>query len=326
MPRNRWNRIATTVCAMLAVLLLAASWRFVESRGVFTSVKEVTQHVCRQPDRTGQGGVADIAVDAAGKTAYLAMADALFALPIGMNDAPPVKLSGTPKDFHPVALSPARGSDGAAKLWAIFTGRDGRYAIALFDVLPGALKEIGRLTTDVLSDPADLAAIDANRFYLVNRHTSRTAFGRWLDDAFLLPRAEVLYYDGMKFVTVAERLNSPSGIAVSPDKSHLYVSEDYPHTIASFTRNEFTGALDNPALISVPAGPLKIRAMDDGSLIVAAWPKGSTGAVYKVRIANGVLQPPELLYAAKGESVTAVAEANGHLLIGSDKQLLDCRL
>jgi hypothetical protein len=96
--------------------------------------------------------------------------------------------------------------------------------------------------------------------------------------------------------------------------------------LASFTRNEFSGALDNAALLNLPAGPRKITIAPDGSLIVAAWPKRGWGAVYRVRLEGGTPQAAELVYAANGAEITAAAEVSGHLLIGSDKALIDCRL
>lgn len=317
MPLNTspWRRIALTVSAMLIVLLLAASFRYVQSRGFFAAVEDKTPAACRAVDLAGV--MAIIPDERAHSVLVATRQGRVYVLAGGMA----TQLSGTPKDFHPVAVAQAAG-----KLQAVFARADGSYALAVFDVLPGKLIETGRLTTDQLTDPADLAAVDDQRFYLVNKHASRTAFGRWLDDTFLIPRAEVLYFDGMKFIPVAKRLNSPAAVALSPDGGQLYVAEELTRAVATFTRNIFTGALDHAELVNLPAAPTKITVAGDGSLIVAAWPKRGTGAVYRVRIADGVAQPAELLYSTKSEEVTAAAEVGGHLLIGSEKGLLDCKL
>lgn len=329
MRRNPWMRVAATVSAMLAVLLLAASWRFAMSRGVFASVEEKTPGVCRTV--AGISGVTSIAVDEKSKVAYLTgiQEGGLFSLSLDESGVRAQYFIVMPKDIEARALSLSYGPDGTALLRLLF--RPERPAISLFFFKPGnveerarSMTELGRLTTDVLTDPADLASVDGNRFYLVNRHASRSAFGRWLDDAFLLPRANVLYFDGMKFVTVAERLNSPSGLALSKDGSHLYVAEDYPRTIATFSRNDLMGSLDNPSVLSLPANPQKISVAPDGSLIVAARPKARAGQVYRVTLENGVPQKAELLYSHKGEEVTAAAEVSGHLLVGTPSKLLDC--
>jgi hypothetical protein len=315
MKSNPWRRIAITVSAMLIVLLIAASYRFVASRGVFASVAGKTPASCRVV--AGLAGVRDITADAAGN-AYLVADSGLYAISGGVAK----RLAGTPKDFHPAAL--AVGGDGA---FTVLFRQNGIWEISLFGTpAPGEVKEMGRLSADILTDPADIAALPAGRFYFVNKHSTRSAIGRWLDDAFLLPRAEVTWFDGMKFVPVAQRLNAPAGVAVSADMSRLYVAQELPRNIVSFTRNDFTGALSDATLFELPAAPTKITVAKDGSLIVAAWPKAGAGAVYRVRVADGMPQSAELLYSSKSEPVTAAAEANGHLLIGSAKKLLDCKL
>ncbi|GAA0575424.1 SMP-30/gluconolactonase/LRE family protein [Rhizomicrobium electricum] len=315
MHKSLWRRIAITVSAMLIVLLIAASYRFVASRGFFASVDDKTPASCRAV--AGIAGVRDIAIDGAG-IAYLAAKDGLYVF----SGSSAKRLAGTPKAFDPAAL--AIGADGA---FTVLFRQDGLWEVSVFGApAPGQVREMGRLSADILTDPADLAVLPAGRFYFVNTHSTRTALGRWLDDSFLIPRAEVTYFDGMKFIPVAKRLTSPAGIAVAMDMSHLYVAQELPRSIVSFTRNDFTGALSNATLFDLPAAPTKITVAKDGSLIVAAWPKQGAGAVYRVRVADGVPQSAELLYAAKSEPVTAAAEASGHLLIGSDKKLLDCRL
>jgi arylesterase / paraoxonase len=321
MRKNPWRRIAVTVSAMLVVLLLAASFRYVQSRGFFASVEDKTPAACHAVAKIA--GVSAIAPDLRDDVVYIATRHGeVYAYLNGVL----VKFSGVPKDFHPLALSVNHPAHDTSRLFAVFARGDGSYAMATFEVGAGKLIETGRLTTDQLTDPADLVTSDPLRFYLVNRHGSHTAFGRWLDDAFLIPRGEVLFFDGMKFIPVANRLNSPSGVAASPDGGHLVVAEELPRTLASFSRNVFSGALDNAELIRLPAAPTKISVARDGSLIVAAWPKRGTGAVYRVRVADGVPQPAELLYSTKSEEITAAAEVNGHLLIGSEKRLLDCKL
>ena len=312
--KNPWRRIAVTAAAMLIVLLAIASYRFAASRGVFASVADKAPAICRNV--AGIPDVAAMATSPAG--VFVAARDGGLYL---YAHSALTRLAGTPKDFHPVAL--AASGPG---LQAVFSRADGSYAIAVFGLDGTKLSEIGRLTTDILTDPAAIASLDGSRFYLVNRHTSRSTFGRWLDDTFLIPRANVLYFDGMKFVPVAERLSGPSGIALSADGAHLYVAQGLARNIVGFERNPFMGSLDHAQLMNLSDAPGAMTAAKDGSLIVAAWQKPGTGAVYRVRLANGVMLSAELLYASARDTVTAAAEADGHLLIGSPSKLLDCAL
>ncbi len=312
---NPWRRVGLTLCGMALVLLIAATWRYAVSRGVFTSVPDISPGVCRTIP--GIAHVNDIALS--GNTPYVAADDGLYTYAAGKA----LRVAGAPKVFHPKALSLLRAADGSGLLRALFQ-QDGNWEISVFKLTPAGAEELGRISTDVLTDPADLVSLDSERFYLVNRHGTHTSLGRWLDDTFLLPRAEILWFDGMKFVTVAKRLNSPAGLALSPDGTHLYVTEDYPRTLVTFTRNEFTGALDDPQVLSISSGLRKISVAPNGDLIIAAQPKAGAGQVWRVTVQNGLPQSGKLIYSKKGEEVTAAAELDGHLLIGTQKALLDC--
>ena len=316
---SRLRRIALTVAAMLAVLVLTMGYRLALSRGVFNSVEERTPGLCRTVP--GVGAVADIAVDQTAKTAFIATSGALYAYA----DGKLTKLSGTPKDFHVRALA-TFGTGNEVLLRAVLAQAEGRFTIVLFKVSSGSVQEIGRITTDVLTDPAAIAMPDAERFYLVNRHDSHSSLGRMLDDVLLLPRAHLQWFDGMKFVAVAERLNTPSALALSADGAHLYIAQDYPRTITGMSRNDFTGAIGSPSALSLPSSPQKLTRAADGSLILAAIPKAGAGAVYRLRLENGLPKTTELLYAGTGLEVRAAAEIGATLLVGSSTGLLLCEV
>lgn len=312
---NPWRRVGLTLCGMAFVLLVVASWRYLVSRGVFTGVPDVSPRVCHTVPSIVH--IKDITQNS--NTAYVATGEGIYSYIEGKV----TRLAGTPKAFQPTALSLVRAPDGTGVLRAVFR-QSGGWEISVFKVASTGVEEVGRLSTDMLTDPAALASLDSDRFYLVNRHGTHTSLGHWLDDAFLLPRAKVLYFDGMKFVTVAERLNSPAGIALSADGTHLYVAEDYPRTLVTVTRNDFTGALENPQVLPIASGLQKITVASNGNLIVTAQPKAGSGQVWRVNVQYGVPQSAELVYSKKGETVTAAAGMGGHLLIGTGHGLIDC--
>lgn len=313
---NRLRRAALTVAAMAAVVVMVGVYSFASSRGVFHSVEDKTPGQCRS-----LGGAAD-EIASNGKAAFIASGNGLYSFSRGTL----TKLGGTPKQFKAIAMSLSRAATGEEFLRAVLAQEGGRYTITLFRLKAGAVEEIGRIASDEVSDPAAIASPDPERFYLVNRSESKTAFGRFLDNTLLLPRAHLLWFDGMKFVRVAERLNTPSGLALSFDASHLFIAQDYPRSIVAMVRNGFTGGVENPAAETLPAGPLHITQSDDDSLIIAARPKAGTGEVYRIRLENGQPATYELLYANKGEEVHAAAELGGTLLVGTDKRLLACAI
>jgi arylesterase / paraoxonase len=323
MKHGRWYRIAMTALALLLVLLLAASYRYLVSRGVFASVKPAPL-VCR----TLPLAVADIAVDPATKHAFLAAPDGLYAYAYQQPGARPERLSGMPPDFHPTALALYRASAGEATLYAV-NRRGNDYSLVSFRLSTAdgkpRLQEKSRIGGRILNQPSAIAAVDDLRFYVTNRHASRTSLGRWLDDAFLLPRANVLYFNGMLFREVATRLNSPGGVALSPDGGRLVVSEFYPRRLVTFLRNPFTGALDDAEALPLKAGPGQTNNAAD-SLIVAATPKAGSGAVFRISYKAGVPQAAVPLYASRDGEIAAAAVTGGGLLIGAATGLKDCAL
>lgn len=311
---NRMRRIGMTALVLIIALFFVAAYRFLDSRGIFNLDKTVAPGICR----TIAGAVSDISVD--GKTAYVVADNTLYTY----SDAKLTKLPGLSKTASIRALSANHSANGAVFLRTILAQAEGRFALALYKVNSANVEEVGRITTDRLSNPTSIAAPDAERFYVVNRTDSHTSFGRWLDDIFLLPRTHLLWFDGMKFVEVAEHLNTPSGLIVSSDASKLYMSQDYPRLLVGMSRNDYSGAIENPSAISLPAGPGKITIAPDGRLIVAARPKSGSGQVFRVSVENGAPKAVELLFAHKGEEVRAAAELPGVLLVGTDKALLAC--
>jgi hypothetical protein len=311
---NRLRRIGMTALVLIIALFFVAAYRFLDSRGIFNLDKDVTPGICRKI----AGAVSDIAVD--GKAAYIAADNTLYSY----SGDKLVKLPGLSKTASVRALSATHSANGAVFLRSVLAQGEGRFALALYRVNAANLEEVGRITTDRLSNPTSIAAPDADRFYVVNRTDSHTGIGRWLDDVFLLPRTHLLWFDGMKFVEVAEHLNTPSGLIVSSDSSKLYLSQDYPRLLVGMSRNDYTGAIENPSAISLPAGPSKITLAPDGRLIVAARPKAGSGQVFRVSVENGAPKTAELLFARKGEEVRAAAELPGVLLVGTDKALLAC--
>lgn len=350
MRQNPWLRMALTAGSVVIVLLVAASWRFLASHGVFTPVKAVSSGDCRAI--AGLNGPGDIAVDAADKLAFIAVAgrtpsqkDGLYTYAYGKGGAVPVKAAGQSGDFHPVAISLVRDG-GVTMLMAINRRSTGDYAVDVFEVQVqnGAIKlsEVGAVSGDLLADPADIAAVDRARFYIVNRHGTRTALGRWLDDAFGLPRAEVIYFDGARFLPVAKQLVEPSGVAVSAGGSHVYVTENAGRMVLAFTRNPFSGQLQNAGSLAIDSGLEKVDVGPDGGLWIAAQPKAfavgdfrrdpskpAPSQVFRVTIEAGKPQSAMLMLSGKQiGAATAAAVADHTLLVGStlDDKMLACNL
>ena len=357
MKINPWYRIAATAGAVLIVAVLAGAYRMAESHGVFATVKPGFAGSCRAiPSATGPE---DIAIDAKDKIAFVSATDrparnkgipspkdGLYSYAYTQPSAGLVKLSGAPADFHPHGISLYRAPDGTLTLMAVNHRMDKTNTVDIFsvEIENGAarLTEVGSIGGRILSSPNDVAAVDEDRFYVVNDHTTKPDLGRWLDDTLVLPRANILYFDGVKFVEVANGLNFPNGAALSADGHYLYVPESYPRTLLTFERNPFSGRLEQVNALPIPSNLDNADVAADGSVWLGSHPKAFAMAkyrsdpskpapseIYRVAVQNGIPQSVSLIYANLGEEIGASsvgATADGHLLIGSpfDSKILDC--
>jgi arylesterase/paraoxonase len=261
------------------------------------------------------------------------------------------KLAGTPSDFHPHGISLYRDANGLV-LMAINHHADGSNSVEVFDVkiIGGdvgasvSLSEIGNIESRELVSPNAIAAVDRERFYIANDHGSTTAFGRALDDYLVLPRANILYFDGTVFRVVAQHLAFPSGLALSPDGHFLYATEANARRIDTFARQPVSGTLDEARTLAIPSNLDNLRVDSAGNLWVGGHPKALAMAafrgdakkpapseIFKVTLTNDIPQLAEAIYTNNGEQIggSSVAAVSGKtMLIGSplDDHILACRL
>ncbi|MDE1939104.1 MAG: SMP-30/gluconolactonase/LRE family protein [Alphaproteobacteria bacterium] len=359
MKINPWIRMAVTAGAVLVVALAAGTYRMLDSHGAFTHVTPGFNGTCETV--RGVVGPEDIAIDRQAKLAFVsamdraarakgksAPQDGLYSYDYLQPGAHLVKLAGTPADFHPHGISLYRAPDGSLTLMAINHRMSGSNTVDIFSVTVAGgvakLAEVGSIGSGMLISPNAVAAVDQDRFYVVNDHTSKTKLGRWLDDNLVLPRADVLYFDGVKFAEVVTGLNFPNGAALSPDGKYLYVTEAYPRTLLTFERNPFFGQLKQVNALSIPSNLDNARVAADGSLWLGSHPdsfkmdafrsdpsKPAPSEIFRVSVANGIPQSATPVYVNMGSQIggsSVGAVADGHLLIGSpiDTKILNCKL
>jgi arylesterase/paraoxonase len=160
----------------------------------------------------------------------------------------------------------------------------------------------------------------------------------------MLPRADVLYFDGMVFREVANDLVFANGIALSPDYSHVYVAETTARRLQTYARDPYSGRLTPENTLPLPSGPDNIDVDPKGDLWVATHTKlfgvltyakdpskPSPSEIYRVDVDKSIPQSVTPVYANLGQEIGAASvgtSADGHLFIGSifDPKILDCRL
>ncbi len=354
-----WVRAAVTAGSIVLVGGLAHGFRSLTAFGVFTDVVPGFAGVCARIATAS--GPEDIAIDApsglvvvsaldrrAQAAGHPSKADGLYVFALNEDVPHPRKLAGTPSDFHPHGISLYRTADGELTLMAINHRRDGGQSIDIFTVTgegaATALRETASIQSGQLISPNAIAAVDGTRFYVTNDHTSATPLGRTLDDALVLPRANVLYFDGNVFRVVAERLAFPSGAALSADGRFLYVGESYNRRITTFARNPITGELTAAGEVALPGNVDNLRLDVRGILwagshpkafAMAAWradpAKPAPSQIFRLTTADGVATAATPVYTDLGGGIggSSVGAVSGNrLLIGSplDNHILDCRM
>lgn len=352
-------RAAITAGSVVLVGLLALGVRTLTAYGVFTDVTPGFAGTCK-PVPTANGPE-DIAVDeqsglgfisaldrrAKKLTGHPSKTDGLYVFKLADATPHPVKLAGTPSDFHPHGISLVRTPQGLT-LMAINHRSDGTHSIEIFDVAVtngvAKLTSIGNIASGQLISPNAIVALDRDRFYVTNDHGSQTDLGRSLDDYLLLPRADVLYFNGTVFREVARGLANSSGLALSPDQNFLYVGEAWNRRVTAYNRQPLSGTLDEAGSVAIPANVDNLRMDSKGRLWAGTRPKTFAQAafradphkpapsqVFRIALANGIPQSATAVYTDLGQGIggSSVAAVSGYrMFIGSplDNHILDCTM
>ncbi len=355
---NRLRRSLVLLGVSLVVTLIALVFRTLTALGVFTQVAPTSGETCVA--LKGIEGPEDLEVDRKDGLVFVSATDrrALAKMPNPKDglytfiaDHPEsglTKIASTPKNFHPHGISLYRGADGALTLMAIShpVGQDS--SVEIFDVKVAngiaSLTERASITGGELSSPNDVAAVGPDQFYATNDHGSKGSTGRLVEDLLLLPRANVVYFDGNLFRVVANDLNFANGVTASADGSHIYVASSTGRAVTTYDRNPLSGSLKIVGTFDIPSGLDNIDIDEQGRLWVAGHPKllemqgvradpnkVTPSQVFLVSIMGGVPAAANLVFADDGHRVNGVsigASWKNHLFMGGplDNKVTDCVL
>lgn len=265
-------------------------------------------------------------------------------------DEPPVSLTRTITDtLHPHGISLFADAAGNRTLAVINHNRRIDVALSeilLFDVVDhvGGLPQLvlrRRVADPLIHDPNDITLVSRDAFYVTNDHGSQTSLGRTLEDFLLLPRGDVVFYDGKAAKVAASGFNFTNGINHSADLATIYVAESTGRTVDVMHRDMTTGTLSLVRSIFLDMGPDNIDVDPDGNLWIAGHPKLldflahaqdatkiAPSEVVKVDL-TAEQDPVKLVYMNTGEEISAssIAIYDGkRLAIGAvfDAKYLNC--
>ncbi len=336
---DRLMRAAILAWVVVGAIVLMTLFKVVRSVGLFSFAGSVSPGACRALPLAGAG---DLAFESKNSTLFIAAArqgapaagDGIYALKPG---AAPVKLKGTPSDFHPTALGLGYNIDGSPSLTAVNRHANGTVSVDVYNVIYDAtgasLGYQASVQGGLARRAAGVASLGNGRFYLAATPTS-SEWLAWADRWLLLGRANVLFFNGELFRPAVNGLSDPSAVAMAPDGSRLFVASRGERRVIVMSRDIYTGALTEQASISVPLRPERLSLDANGALWVAGPTRlpGLSAASTVVRVVigtDGKAAAQDTVYADDGQGIraaTAAVKVPGHLFIGSshDDKLLDC--
>jgi arylesterase/paraoxonase len=359
----RWSwRVAAIAGAVVAVGALALTVRTLTIAGVFTTVTPHFAGACK--DIPGVTGAEDIAADRRDGLVFISASDrrpghparsrdGLYTLALAHPELGVTRLSGTPKDFHPLGIALYRAQNGSLTLMAVNIRAHGQPSVDIFNVIitkaadgstSATLSERTSIRSSVIVHPNDVVATGPNRFYVTNDHLSHSAHGNFFETVLALPLGNIVYYNGAYPRVAAKALRFANGLALSADGTKLYVAETLGRDIRTYDVQPVTGKLTDAGDISLPAAPDNISRDAEGQLWVGAHPKllaflayakdpkkPSPSEIFRVATVNGKPESATLIYAGSGKRIGASSVgvyAGGHLFIGTvfDDKILACTL
>ncbi len=145
------------------------------------------------------------------------------------------------------------------------------HSIEVFSLHNESLTHKKSITDPSLKSPNDIVLIDENRFYVTNDHGYTKGIGKIFEEYGGLSVSNVVYFDGDKFIEVADGIAYANGINFDPKRNLLYVASPRGFEIKVYSRNA-DGLLDFIEDIPCGTGVDNIEIDSEGHLWSGAHP------------------------------------------------------
>ncbi|MBM3168811.1 MAG: SMP-30/gluconolactonase/LRE family protein [Bacteroidetes bacterium] len=169
---------------------------------------------------------------------------------------------------------------------------EGKHSIESFILQGKSLEHVGTLTGKALISPNDLVMVSPEAFYFSNDHGYTSSLGLLAENYLGLSVANVGYYDGKSFRSVADNLSFPNGLQVDPSKKLLYVASSRGFMVRVFDVLP-DGNLAFVEDIPTGTGVDNIELDPQGKLWIGCHPNLLTFASYAG--GNAALSPSEVI-------------------------------
>lgn len=351
------KRLVYAITVALVVALAVWVAFFAGTAGMFRDLEPVSPGECNEI--AGFVGPEDIALDRQRGHAFVTSADRFG---VFNEQRPPngdimlMDLSGglpeprslapmPPEDFFPHGLDLWIGPEGERRLFVVNHGRTGHdHSVEIFRVAAdGALTHMETIRSDLFIDPNDVAAMGPRSFYATNLYGSESRPGRMLENYLMVPRANVVFFDGAQMREVVSGLQVANGIIADASKERIFVAEIIGKSVTAYDRAP-DGALERRWRLDLPMAPDNLTLGPDGAIWAAGHPllleisrrmvdagRLSSSEVIRIRWKGREEPIYETVYLDRGDGISAASVAAVHeddLYIGSvfAPHILRCRL
>ncbi|XP_007506039.2 serum paraoxonase/lactonase 3 isoform X1 [Monodelphis domestica] len=244
----------------------------------------------------------------------------------------PIKNEFDVQSFNPHGISAFVDKDrgGAVFLYVVNHPR-GMSTVEIFEFQGDALLHLKTITHELLSSVNDIVVLGQERFYATNDHYFTGHFLSQLELFLDLQWTNVVYYSPDEVKEVASGLGFANGIALSPDRKHVYVAAVTAHSIHVMERHNdwrltpqkvlHVGTLVDNLSVDPATGDVWAGCHPNGMKLLAYDPADPPGSEV-LRIRNILSPRPAVstVYANNGSVLqgSTVAAVHGHkMLVGT---------
>jgi arylesterase/paraoxonase len=275
--------LALAILCILLVLL-AAGFELLRFAGSFDALKPQFAGACRAIALAGSSE--DIQVDRQRGIAYLSYLDraaspgaetvsgSIMLLDLNLREpAPRAAMGFDPADFRPHGMSLWQQPGQPARLFSISHISKTEHVVEIVEQGASGFVPKATIRDAAFENPNAIAAVGPEQFYLVNTRPRQSRSQDRMTALLRKRNGSLVFHDGAKAITLLSDLRYPVGLALSPDRSRIYIAEATGKALRIFRRDPGNGVPTLEEVVDLGTAPDNLNVDDDGVVWMAAHPK-----------------------------------------------------